>query len=77
MRLTLGKGMVNIYSFAKNAGMNVDQIERLYHWHYTISIFRISLFSCKRLPQYLDYFRFYRHQCIPSYKTIKIDRLRD
>jgi hypothetical protein len=30
MRLTLSKGKVNIYSLAKNAGTNVDQIERFY-----------------------------------------------
>jgi len=30
MRLTLSKGLVNIYSLAKNAGTSVDQIERFY-----------------------------------------------
>jgi len=37
MRLTLGKGKVNIYSLAKNAGTSANQIERFYARHLPLS----------------------------------------
>jgi hypothetical protein len=36
-RLTLSKGQVNIYTLAKNAGTNVNQIERFYARHLPLS----------------------------------------